>query len=253
MNSKRTTSLVITIDGPAGAGKSTVAQHLAKRLEFDFLDTGAMYRCVTLAVLRNGISLTNAPRIEALADQLQIDVQSDKVLLNGEDVSQEVRTPKIAAAIGLIADNVSVRNTLSSLQRSWATGRRVVTEGRDQGTEVFPDSPCKIFLNASPEERATRRLAEMQERGIETTYEQVLAQQIKRDQDDYSRPVGALRKAEDAIDICTDGLSLEDVVEKLEGITRDRLGEFRSSLEPTLKDRGSDEGSGTPSESCTRQ
>jgi cytidylate kinase len=247
-----TISLVITIDGPAGAGKSTVARLLANRLGFDFLDTGAMYRCVTLAVLRNGISLTNAPRIEALADQLEIELQGDRVLLNGEDVSEEIRTPKIAAAIGLVADNVSVRKTLSSLQRNWAAGRRVVTEGRDQGTEVFSDSPCKIFLNASPEERAQRRLAEMRQRGIETTYEQVLAQQIKRDQDDVSRPVGALRKASDALEICTDGLSLEVVVEKLAGIIRHRLKDFPNCLDHLSKFTDSDKDSGTSSESRTQ-
>ena len=216
-------SLVVTIDGPAGAGKSTVARMLAARLDFEFLDTGAMYRCVTLAVLRSGISLSNANRIAALAETLEIEVNGTEVRMNGEDVSEAIRRPKVASAIGLVADNVDVRETLSNLQRRWTLGRRVVTEGRDQGSEVFPDSPCKIFLDASPEERAKRRKRELAGRGIDMTYEQVLAQQLQRDSDDRSRPVGALRKADDAIEFSTDGLPLEEVVDQLVKLVNDRV------------------------------
>lgn len=216
-------SLVVTIDGPAGAGKSTVARMLAARLDFEFLDTGAMYRCVTLAVLRSGISLSNANRIAALAETLEIEVNGMEVRMNGEDVSEAIRRPKVASAIGLVADNVDVRETLSNLQRRWTLGRRVVTEGRDQGSEVFPDSPCKIFLDASPEERAKRRKRELAGRGIDMTYEQVLAQQLQRDSDDRSRPVGALRKADDAIEFSTDGLPLEEVVDQLVKLVNDRV------------------------------
>lgn len=216
-------SLVVTIDGPAGAGKSSVARLLAARLNFEFLDTGAMYRCVTLAVLRAGISLSNANRIAALAETLEIDVKGTEVRMNGEDVSEAIRRPQVASAIGLVADNVDVRETLSDLQRRWTQGRRVVTEGRDQGSEVFPNSPCKIFLVASPEERAKRRKKELTARGIEMTYEQVLAQQLQRDSDDRSRPVGALRKAEDAVEFSTNGLPLEEVVDQLVKLVNDRI------------------------------
>lgn len=197
---------------------------LAKRLGYLFLDTGAMYRCVTLAVLRAGISLTNAPRIEDLCSRLEIQLDGSKVFMDGEDVSEEIRTPKVASAIGLVADNVAVRSTLSDLQRRWAEGRRVVTEGRDQGSEVFSDSPCKIFLVASPEERARRRQVELAQRGIEMTYVEVLAQQQKRDEDDCSRSVGALRKAEDALEVSTDGLTLDGVVERLLDVVQQRVG-----------------------------
>ncbi len=216
--------MVITIDGPAGAGKSSVAKLLAEKLGYEFLDTGAMYRCVTLAVLRSGMSITDERAVRTIAEQVQIELAGPVALLNGEDVSAEIRTPKVASAIGTVADNVAVRSHLSGLQRAWARGKRVVTEGRDQGSEVFPDSPCKVFLTASNEECASRRQAELAARGIEMAYEDVLTQQLKRDADDMSRPVGALRKAADAVEVCTDGVSLEQVVDKLASIVQAKVG-----------------------------
>ena len=216
---------VITIDGPAGAGKSTVARLLADKLGFEFLDTGALYRCITLGVLRRGISLTDSERIRQLAGDVQIELDGEKVWLDGEDVSAEIRMPKVAAAIGLIADDVEVRRVLTDLQRHWAAGKQVVSEGRDQGTEVFPDAPCKIFLVASPTERAKRRQVELARRKVKMSYEAVLAQQVKRDEEDRSRPVGCLRKAEDALEINTDSLSLDAVVEQLLQVVQKKLTE----------------------------
>lgn len=210
----------MAIDGPAGAGKSTVAHQLSERLGFEFLDTGAMYRCVTLALLRNGVDIESEQEVAKLLESIEIELQGTTVRLNGEDVSQEIRTPKIAGMIGTVADNLQVRKVLSNLQRRWAEGKKVVTEGRDQGTEVFYDSPCKIFLVASPEERARRRVKDLASRGIDMEYADVLQQQNQRDADDIARPVGALRKADDAAEICTDGVRLPEIVDRLEAMAR---------------------------------
>ncbi len=217
------TGVVIAIDGPAGAGKSTVAKALSDRLGFNFLDTGAMYRCVTLAILRSGVDPEDAQSVASIALDLDIELRGETVLLGGEDVSAEIRTPEVAGSIGKIADNVEVRKTLTQLQRRWTDGRCVVTEGRDQGSEVFYDSPCKFYLYASSEERARRRRVELAARGIDMSLEEVREQQDRRDEADMSRPVGALRRAEDALEFCTDGLDLKQVVVQLEAIVRQRL------------------------------
>ncbi len=218
-------SVVVTIDGPAGAGKSTVARRLAELLHFDFLDTGAMYRCVTLAAQQAGVPLRDEAAILELARRISIQLNGSRVIMNGEDVSDAIRAPKVSAAIGAIADNQAVRALLTSKQRECAIEKCVVTEGRDQGTVVFPDSPCKIFLSASSEERAQRRVAELTNKQIDANYEQILAQQNQRDAEDARRPVGALKKADDAIEVCTDGMSLEEVVEHLLQIVVERLGQ----------------------------
>ncbi len=228
-------SVVITIDGPAGAGKSTVAGRLAASLGFDFLDTGALYRCVTLACLRQHVDLADRRAVVAVAEQLNIQLNGTQVAMNGEDVSLAIREPDVTRNIGAIADNQAVRTLLTSIQRECAVGRRMVTEGRDQGTVVFPDSPCKIFLVASPEERARRRVKELGSKNIEVTYEEVLQMQEQRDARDAARPVGALRKATDAIEVCTDGLSFDEVVERLRQIVVERLGlaPFKGTHDPS--------------------
>ncbi len=219
-------SIVVTIDGPAGAGKSTVARRLAELLKFDFLDTGAMYRCVTLAAQRAEVPLRDEVAVLQLTRNLSIQLHGTSVILNGEDVSEAIRAPEVSAAIGAVADNQAVRGLLTTLQRECTKHRRVVTEGRDQGTEVFPDSPCKIFLSASSQERAQRRVAELANKQINATFEQILQQQNNRDAEDARRPVGALRKAEDAIEVCTDGMTLDEVIEHLRQIVVARLGDL---------------------------
>jgi cytidylate kinase len=216
--------VVITIDGPAGAGKSTVAGKLAKSLGFEFLDTGALYRCVTLACLRENIALSDQSAVLQVAEQLTIQLDGSCVIMNGEDVSELIRDPKVTKNIRAIADNQEVRSLLTSIQRKCAAGRSMVTEGRDQGTEVFPDSRCKIFLVASPEERAKRRVKELADKNINVSYEEILEMQHCRDAGDAARPVGALRKADDAIEVCTDGLTFDEVVEQLRQIVAERIG-----------------------------
>jgi cytidylate kinase len=214
--------MIVAIDGPAGAGKSSIASRLAERLSFAFLDTGAMYRAVALAALRSDFGARDEEAIAALAKNLRIEFDGRRTLLNGEDVSTAIRTVEVSAAVHLAADNIVVRQRLVELQRQIATGCDIVTEGRDQGTVAFPEAECKIFLTATREERARRRFEELSNRGELVTFDEVLTQQDERDRRDESRPVGRLMKADDAIEVLTDGLTLEQVVDRLERIVRQK-------------------------------
>ena len=215
-------TMIVTIDGPAGAGKSTVARGLAKRLGFRFLDTGAMYRCVALAALRRGVAIDDPAAMVALAGSVAIDVTEDRVLLDGEDVTPDIRTLEVTSATHYAADNPGVRARLVQLQQQIGQRGDYVTEGRDQGTVVFPEAERKVFLTASAEERARRRVDDLASRGETADFDDVLEQQNLRDRRDTSRDVGPLVAAEDAIEICTDGLTVDDVVERLEADVRKR-------------------------------
>ena len=210
--------MIVTIDGPAGAGKSTVARALAQRLGFQYLDTGAMYRAVALAALRRGLPWNPPERLAELARTLKMEIDGNRIYLDGADVTDAVRSSEVTAVTHYSADNPQVRSHLVAFQQSLARSRSVVTEGRDQGTVAFPHAECKVFLTASPLERARRRLADLQARGELTTLEQVLADQEKRDRRDASRTVGPLRPADDAIEVSTDGLSIQQVLDRLETI-----------------------------------
>jgi cytidylate kinase len=214
--------MIVTIDGPAGAGKSSAARELARRLGFRFLDTGAMYRAVTLAARERGYELADGEQLARLVGEIHVELVGDRVLLDGRDVTAAIRKFDITTVIHHAADNGAVRGQLVVWQRAAAAGSDVVTEGRDQGTIVFPDAECKIFLTADEQERAQRRHRDLLARGENIPFETVLADQRLRDQRDLSRAVGALRKADDAIEVSTDGLTPDEVVAQLEKIVRDR-------------------------------
>jgi CMP/dCMP kinase len=214
--------MIITIDGPAGAGKSSVARALARRLGFEFLDTGAMYRAVALAGKRKGLDWDQPDDLADLARRIDLDLEGDRIFLDGEDVSEEIRTSDVTAVTRYAANNTQVRERLVGLQRAAAKGKNIVAEGRDQGTLAFPNAECKIFLTASALERAQRRLRDLRAKGEPVSIEQVLAAQARRDEEDCSRAVGQLVPASDAVEVCTDGLSMDQVVDALEKIVRQR-------------------------------
>ena len=212
--------MIITIDGPAGAGKSLAARRLANRLGFRFLDTGAMYRAVTLAGLRQQIDWRDTGALAKIAAGLDIELTDEQVFLNGEDVTRAIRTFEVTTLTRHAADNLAVRKQLVELQRRFATGKDIVTEGRDQATVVFPAAELKIYLTASDEVRAQRRFEDLVSRGEQVTLEEVLEKQLQRDQRDLEREFGGLRKAADSIEVCTDGLSADEVVARLEALVR---------------------------------
>ncbi len=214
--------MIVTIDGPAGAGKSSAARGLARRLGFRFLDTGAMYRAVTLAARERGLDMTAPEQLNRLVQTIRVELCGDRVLLEGRDVTDAIRTFNIASSTHYAADNPAVRTQLVIWQREAAAQGDVVTEGRDQGTVVFPNAECKIFLTADERERAKRRHRDLLTRGEDIPFDEVLANQQLRDERDASRTVGALKRADDAVEVCTDGLTQEEVIAELERIVRSR-------------------------------
>lgn len=203
--------MIVTIDGPAGAGKSSIARQVALELGFAFLDTGAMYRAITLGAMRAGFALDDLVSLIGYAERARLTWNEDRIDLDDQDVSESIRTPAVTSNIRFIADPPEIRECLMRQQRKIAEGRDLVTEGRDQGTEVFPDAQCKVFLTASPEERARRRQQQLAAAGREVTLREVLIAQNQRDLEDRMRPVGRLRAAVDAIVIQTDAMQPDEV------------------------------------------
>ena len=217
--------MIVTLDGPAGAGKSSAARAVAARLGWCYLDTGAMYRSITLMALDQGIPLEDAPRVAELVERTVIEFRDGRVLADGRDVSAEIRTERITQATRAVADAAEVRAAMKQVQRRMAEGLDVVTEGRDQGSEVFPDAEVKVFLTASAEERARRRVQEELDRGGRASLAEVQAAQTRRDEGDRTRPVGAMRPADDAVLLETDGLSREEVVNRIVALIDARLAQ----------------------------
>ena len=212
--------MIVTIDGPSGVGKSTVTKGLAARLGFEYLDTGAMFRAVALAVLRRGIGLDDHAAVSAALAGLHVELPPGRVLLNGEDVGGLIRTPEVsqgASKVGLVP---AVRLFLAAEQRKGAAGHDIVCEGRDQGAFVFPDAACKFFLTADPRVRAERRAAELAAKGQIVTVEEVLADQLERDRRDELRELAPMVPAADAVIVDTTALTTDQVIDQLERAVR---------------------------------
>lgn len=222
---------IVAIDGPAGAGKSTVSKLLARRLGFDLVDTGAIYRCVALMARRESIAFDDDAKLGELLGRIHIHFQvvgeENHVFLDGQDVSGEIRTPENSMAASQVSSRPVVRSGLLALQRRLALEAKkgAILEGRDIGTVVFPDADAKFFLEASPEVRARRRFEELFQKGVESSLGDVLADQTKRDRDDSARAVAPLKAAEDAVRMDSSSMPLSEVVHSMENEIVRRLGQ----------------------------
>lgn len=217
----------IAIDGPAGAGKSTIARAAAKALGYIYVDTGALYRAVGVYSLRNGLDTKNPETVAATLPHIQVELKFQDgvqhVFLNGEDVSEEIRTPKASMAASDVSAVPAVRQFLFDLQRDIAAKNNCIMDGRDIGTVVLPNAEVKIFLTASPEARAMRRFRELQEKGAKDTYEAVLADLTERDYNDSHRAVAPLKPAEDSVLVDTSALTLSESVKKVIEVIKEKL------------------------------
>lgn len=219
--------IAVAIDGPAGAGKSTIARAAAAQLGFVYVDTGALYRTIGLAVCRRGIDGTDVPGILATLPEIRVGLTyqdgAQHVLLDGEDVSDAIRTPQISTYASQVSSVPEVRAYLLDLQRDLARRQSVIMDGRDIGTVILPNAKVKIFLTASPEKRAARRCAELREKGQDVTVEGILADMERRDALDASRAVAPLKQAEDAVLVDTSDLTLEQSIEAVLTVIRDKM------------------------------
>ena len=218
----------IAIDGPAGAGKSTIARKVAAELSIIYVDTGAMYRAIGAYAIRKGVDTKDAESVAALLPEISLELsyseeQGQRIFLNGEDVSTEIRLPEMGMAASNVSAIPDVRAFLFQQQRSMAKRQSVIMDGRDIGTVVLPDAEVKIFLTASPEERARRRWKEFSEKGLPDTYEEILADVIRRDEQDMNRPIAPLKQADDAVLLDSTELNFAQTVEKVKEIIKERV------------------------------
>ena len=218
----------VAIDGPAGAGKSTIAKRLAKDLGFIYVDTGALYCAIGLHTLRKGVDIHDTEGVIGLLPEITVDIQyvgaEQHVFLNGEDVNGLIRTEPVSMAASAVSAIPEVRTFLLETQRRLAREYSVVMDGRDIGTVILPDAECKIFLTASPEVRARRRYDELVAKGVKAVYEDVLADLKRRDWDDSHRETAPLKLAEDGIEVDTSGLELEQAIAMVKEVVMRKLG-----------------------------
>lgn len=205
----------VAIDGPAGAGKSTIAKIVAKKFDLMYINTGAMYRAVALKAKENDLSPENVKEICSLIQTMKMKFEKDDLILNGENVQDKITMPSISSQVSAYAALPEVRKILVKLQRDMSKEFNVIMDGRDIGTVVLKDSPFKFFLTATPEERANRRFKELSERNIECSYEEILQDIKDRDYKDTHRETDPLKKAQDAIEVDTTGLNINEVCEKI--------------------------------------
>lgn len=215
---------IIALDGPAGSGKSTIAKVIAKNFGLTYLDTGAMYRMVALYILENNIDFNNVADVENILNNIKVDIIDDKFILNGKDVSLEIRTPEVTKIVSPVSAIKAVRVKLVDLQREISKGKKVILDGRDIGTVVFPNADLKVFLIASPEERAKRRVKDYASKGITEDFETVLKDILERDHTDSTRKESPLKKAEDAIEVDTSFLNIEESVQAISNLIKEKIG-----------------------------
>lgn len=206
-------NLVIAVDGPAGAGKSTIAKIMAKNLNINYIDTGAMYRAITYKCLKNNIDINKEEEVSKLAKNTEIDFKDNNIYLDGKILTDEIRTMQVSNNVSNVAKIKYVRHLMVDVQRKIGKRSSVILDGRDIGSYVFPDADYKFFLIATPEERGQRRFIELSKKGYETTLEEIIQDIIKRDKIDSNREFAPLVKAEDAIEIDTTGKTIDEVVE----------------------------------------
>lgn len=220
-------SFVVAIDGPAGAGKGTITKLVGEKLGLINIDTGATYRCVTLATINKKYSLEDEEKIVKLLDEIEIELkkqdEEEKVYLNGIDVTKEIRSTKVNQLVSQISHIPEVRKNMSNLQRKMAEGKNVIMEGRDIGTNVFPNADVKIYLDATPEERANRRMKQNEEKGIKASYEEILENIKFRDNNDKTSDVAPLKQAEDAVYIDSSNMTIDEVVEEVIKIIKNKV------------------------------
>lgn len=214
---------LIALDGPSGVGKSTTAKRVAQELGWDYLDTGAMYRATALALHRAQANLEDREALEGVLAQLRIEQRGTREFLNGEDVSEAIRTPEVTRLVTPVSADARVREVLVEQQRAIGACGNWVVDGRDIGTVVFTNACCKIFLTASAEARAQRRFLEMQAKGSTQSFDEILEDQKRRDHADSTRAVAPLRKADDAVELDSSGLTLEEVVARIVELHRNHM------------------------------